>query len=539
VETCRADLVVVGTGIAGLACALHAAGRVLLLTKTDLPEGGSSYLAKGGIAAALSPGDSPETHAADTLAVACGVADPEVVRLLTAAAPAAVEALEALGVPFARDGDRRLALGREAAHAFPRIAHAGGDATGRHVCDALIAALRRRPNVTLLEGCFAYDLLACPDGSVRGLLAYDDAHGWLALHAPRVVLATGGIGALYAETTNPPEATGDGLAMAARAGAVLADLEFVQFHPTALAVRERGRPLPLLSEALRGAGASLVDERGRRFMDAADLRAELAPRDVVARAVHRRRVAGRATLLDLRPALAASPAGFPSAVAACRRAGHDPFSRPVPVIPAAHYHMGGVAADARGRTSLAGLWVCGEAAGTGAHGANRLASNSLLEAYVMGARVAADAAAHAPAALGAPAASPPPDLPDPAAVLALRERLQATASRHLGVERDREGLECALAETAAVQRDLARLPASRLGCGAGWLAAVRAHGELRNLRLTARLVAATALGREESRGAHHRRDFPDTSPAWARRRLVTLAELCAAAPVPQPSKVAA
>jgi L-aspartate oxidase len=537
VETCHADLVVVGAGIAGLACALHAPGRVLLLTKTEIPESGSSYLAKGGIAAALSPGDTPEAHAADTLAVGCGVADPEVVRLLTSAAPAAVAALDALGVPFARGRDGGLSLGREAAHAFPRIAHAGGDATGRHVCDALLAALRRRPNVTLLEGCFAYDLLTCQDGAVRGLLAYDDAHGWLALHAPRVVLAAGGIGALYAETTNPPEATGDGLAMAARAGAVLADLEFVQFHPTALAVAERGRPLPLLSEALRGAGALLVDERGRRFSAAADPRGELAPRDVVARAVHRRRAAGLATLLDLRPALAASPAGFPAAVAACRRAGHDPLAAPVPVIPAAHYHMGGVLADARGRTSLRGLWACGEAAATGAHGANRLASNSLLEAYVMGVRVAADAAARAaPATASAGSAASPPDLPDPAAALALRERLQSAASRHLGVERDRAGLEAALAETAAVQRDLARLPASRLGAGAGWLAAVRAHGELRNLRLIARLVAATALVREESRGAHHRRDFPEPSAAWAHRQLVTLPELCAAA---QPAKAAA
>jgi L-aspartate oxidase len=233
VEGCTADLVVVGTGLAGLACALAAPGRVVVLTKTDIAEGGSSYWARGGIAAAIGPGDSPAAHAADTLAVAGGIAEPAVVQALAAAAPAAVEALVDLGVPFGRAADRSLALGREAAHSFPRIVHAGGDATGRHVGDALLRAVRARPNVTLLEGCFAFDLLTAK-GSVCGLLAYDDARGWLVLRSTRVVLASGGIGALYAETTNPPEATGDGLAMAARAGAALADLEFVQFHPTAL-----------------------------------------------------------------------------------------------------------------------------------------------------------------------------------------------------------------------------------------------------------------------------------------------------------------
>ncbi|HEX8374220.1 MAG TPA: FAD-binding protein, partial [Geminicoccaceae bacterium] len=395
--------------------------------------------------------------------------------------------------------------------------------------DALLRAVRAKPNVTLLEGCFAFDLLTAK-GSVCGLLAYDDARGWLVLRSTRVVLASGGIGALYAETTNPPEATGDGLAMAARAGSALADLEFVQFHPTALddarADGGRGSGLPLLSEALRGAGATLVDDRGERFLPAEDPRAELAPRDVVARAVFRRRAAGREVLLDLRPALRAHGAdAFPAAVAACRRAGYEPEAAPVPVLPAAHYHMGGVLADALGRTSIPGLWACGEVAATGAHGANRLASNSLLEAVVSGGRVAADAATHCRPPCAAQPALAIPALPDPFALPPLRDGLRRIASRHLGVERDGAGLETALAEVAEVQRALNRLPAGRLGGGSGWLAAVRAYGELRNLRLATRLVATTAHAREESRGAHFRRDHPELRPEWCRRQIVTLPEL--------------
>jgi L-aspartate oxidase len=521
-ESCSADLVVVGTGIAGLACALATPGRVLVLTKTDLAESGSSYLARGGIAAALAPGDSPASHADDTLAVACGIADPAVVAALTAAAPAAVEAMAAYGVGFARKGDGSFALSREAAHAAARIVHAGGDATGRHICDALLAALRRRPNVTLLEGCFAFDLLVAR-GSVRGLLVYDDERGWLAVRTPRVMLATGGIGALYTDTTNPPEATGDGLAMAARAGAVLADLEFVQFHPTALAVPGTGRSLPLLSEALRGAGALLVDQDGRRFVD------ELGPRDVVARAVFRERARARQPFLDMRPALAAQGrSAFPAAVLECERAGFDPAAAPVPILPAAHYYMGGVLTDEHGRTSIPGLWAAGEAAASGAHGANRLASNSLLEAFVAGGRVAEDASTYVAPICGVAPALVVPDLPDPSALPPLRASLQGAAGRWLGVERDGAGLEAALAETASLQRAMSRVPASRLGTGAGWLAAVRAYGELRNLRLVARLVAATALAREESRGAHFRRDHPVTRPEWQRRQTLTLAELAPA-----------
>jgi L-aspartate oxidase len=524
-ETGTVDTIVIGTGIAGLACALRAPGRVAILTKTAIPESGSSFLAKGGIAAALGPGDTPAAHAEDTLAAGAGLCEAGIVTGLALEAPAAVASLAALGVPFARDAGGGWALGREAAHAAARIVHAGGDATGHHLCRALLAAVRVRPELSLLDRHFAYDLVLFRN-AVAGVLAYAEDRGWLLLRAPRVVLATGGIGALFAATTNPPEATGDGLAMAARAGARLADLEFVQFHPTALDTGGAGKALPLLSEALRGAGATLVDESGRRFLIDIDPRAELATRDVVARAVFRHRAVGHDVHLDLRPALVgASAAAFPTAVAACRNAGIDPFLAPVPVRPAAHYHMGGVSTDAVGATSISGLWACGEAAATGAHGANRLASNSLLEAFVFGTRVAAALSGHQPPSGSGQPPTAIPRLPDPGCVRSLRRRLATAADRWLGLERDRAGLEAMLAETGEIQTRLGRLPDAPCAAGAGWLDTVRGFGELRNLRLVARLVAATALAREESRGAHCRTDFPHLDPRWARRQTITLAEI--------------
>jgi L-aspartate oxidase len=407
------DVLIVGTGAAGLAAALGCAGRqVTVLTKTRLGEGGSSAWAQGGVAAALGTDDSPALHAADTLAVAGGLGDARRVDLLTTEGPARMAELVRLGAAFDRadgapDNDRGpaadraagtpFALGREAAHSRRRILHAGGDATGRELVRALTDAVRRAPNVRVEEECFAVDLVVEPaarqGGSrVAGLLALD-RDGRRVLHlAGATVLATGGSGQLYLHTTNPPEVTADGLAMAARAGARLADLEFVQFHPTALAVAGGGR-LPLLTEALRGEGAVLVDGAGRRFMLEEHPLAELAPRDVVARAIHRRLAAGEGVFLDARVAIGDRfPERFPTVFQAARDAGLDPRREPLPVVPAAHYHMGGVVTDERGRTSLPGLWACGETAATGVHGANRLASNSLLEALVFGARVAGDLA---------------------------------------------------------------------------------------------------------------------------------------------------
>ncbi|MFQ5982409.1 MAG: L-aspartate oxidase, partial [Woeseiaceae bacterium] len=379
------DVIVVGSGIAGLSCALALAPRpVTVLTKTPRLASGSSLWAKGGIAAAIGPEDKPEYHAADTLSAGAGLSDPEGALRLAEDGVENLQWLVDAGIPFDRSTDGNLALAREAAHRHPRIVHAGGDATGHLMMKSLIERVRNTRSIKVREGTLAHDLTV-NDGRVQGLLAYSLSRGWTYHHASHVVLATGGIGMAWWHTTNPREATGDGLAMAARAGASLVDLEFVQFHPTALAVHSHGASLPLLTEALRGAGALLVDESGHRFMRSVHRDAELAPRDVVARAIQSRIASGQRVYLDLRPVLSNGRGElFPQAIDAARNAGLEPTGEPLPVTPAAHYHMGGVQIDHWGRTSVGGLWACGEVATTGIHGANRLASNSLLEALAYG-----------------------------------------------------------------------------------------------------------------------------------------------------------
>ncbi|CAL8972450.1 L-aspartate oxidase [Rhodoplanes serenus] len=528
-----AGVVVIGSGLAGLTATLEAAAApalapVVLLTKTAELAGGSSAAAQGGIAAAVGPGDDPEAHAADTVAAGAGLVDPAVALLVARDGAAAVRDLLARGLPFDRDTNGAPALGREGAHGAARILHAGGDATGRVLVAALAERVRAMPSVQVATGAFACDLVVA-DGRIAGVLAVD-RDGFVWYRAARVVLATGGVGAIYRRSTNPPEATADGLALAARAGARLGDLEFVQFHPTALAADTADTPAagwspaPLLTEALRGAGAVLRDDRGRAFMADEHPAADLAPRDVVARAIGRRVAAGRSVLLDLRPALAASPDGFPTAVAACRAAGLDPFAMPVPVAPAAHYHMGGVITDTEGRTSIPGLWACGEVARTGVHGANRLASNSLLEALVFGRRAARDLAAApgdvpASVVLTRPAVSGPEAAPAIAAVVA---ELRAVMATRAGLVRTAAGLRAAVNDLAALAERLAALPTrspEAMGSGFG-PDEVRRCGEARNMLLAARLIVAAALARPESRGAHWRDDdaasTADTVPAPAR-----------------------
>jgi len=498
------DVVIVGGGLAGLFCALKLAPRpVTLISAAPLGEGASTAWAQGGIAAAVAEGDSAEAHAADTVAVGGGIVDAEVALGLAREAGSRIEDLLRYGVPFDRDLEGRLAVGREAAHSARRIVHVRGDMAGKAIIGALIDAVRKTPSIRLIEGYVAEALLT-EDGAVTALQlrkARDAGARPLLIASRAVVLATGGIGHLYAVTTNPQEASGLGLAIAARAGAVIADPEFVQFHPTAIMV---GRdPAPLATEALRGEGATLINDRGERFMLAAHPLAELAPRDIVARGVFAEIAAGRGAFLDARQALGARFAEkFPTVHASCLAAGLDPALQPIPIAPAAHYHMGGIAVDRRGRSSLEGLWAGGEVSSTGAHGANRLASNSLLEAVVYAARIADDIAgqeiappARVPAALVVPRNG---ELP-----AASERSLRATMSAEVGVVRDGEGLADAVRSFAALEHD------------AGSVA-------LRNMATTALLVAASAWSRRESRGAHCRADYPNEDAARARRTMTTL-----------------
>jgi L-aspartate oxidase len=503
----RSEVLVVGTGAAGLTAALGCSPlRVTVLTKARLGTGGSSSWAQGGIAAAIGKDDAPALHAADTIAAGAGLNDPRVVEILTAEGPERVKALLALGAHFDLDDSGSLSLTREAAHSRRRILHAR-DATGAEIVRTLVEAVRRSPEIRVVDEAFAIDLVL-EDGQVTGLLAVH-GDGRRVFHlAPAAVIATGGLGQLFLHTTNPREATGDGLAMAARAGARLVDLEFVQFHPTALATG--ADPMPLLTEALRGEGAVLIDGAGRRFMADEHPDRELAPRDVVARAIWRRLMSGQRVFLDAREAVGDEfPERFPTVFNLCREQGLDPRIEPIPVAPAAHYHMGGIAVDERGRTSLAGLWACGEVAATGAHGANRLASNSLLEALVFGARVAEDLRTGPPAERASRG-----------------RRLAGGASFGLDRSGDVEltaAVRRLMWEKVGVMRDEASLASAveELNHLAGQHP--RAAGEARNLLGIGHLLTAAALERRESRGGHYRSDHPVSDPAWQRRLFLTAA----------------
>jgi len=477
-------IAVVGSGIAGLATVLALAPRpVLLVTRSRPGEGSSTALAQGGIAAALGADDSPALHLADTLAAGDGLCDSGIAGGILSEAADAIAMLERHGVYFDRGARGAFLTGLEAAHSRRRILHAAGDGSGAEILRALLAAVAACPSVKVMAGTEARRILTA-EGAVAGLLLARGDRAEI-LPASQVVLATGGTGGLYEATTNPPDNFGQGLALAARAGAALADMEFVQFHPTALALG-RGR-LGLISEAVRGEGATLIDDRGHRFM-ATVPGGELAPRDLVARRIDDELSRGRGVFLDARR-IDGFETRFPAITALCRAAGIDPARQPIPVRPAAHYHMGGIRTDAAGRSTLNGLWALGECAATGLHGANRLASNSLLEAAVMAARVARDIPPVA--ACRTPRAMPLPLAPDASPVRPL-------ATRALGIRRDAAGLREAIA---------ALLP---LATGAGAAA---------DPALVALAIAVFAAERRESRGAHARSDFPGRLPRPARRSL--------------------
>lgn len=489
--------VVVGAGLAGLSAALEAAragAQVLVVTPEPLLSACSSAWAQGGMAAALTAVDSAELHAADTEAAGAGLVEGEAARALTGAGRSTVEWLAGLGAPFDRDADGGFLVSLEAAHSTPRVARVGGDGAGRAILSAVVAAVRAEKRIVVWDDARLKALAQDADGRVVGaVVARGASERRVEITATAVVLATGGAGGLFAATTTPSALKGEGMALAALAGAEILDPEFVQFHPTAIDLPGSGDldPAPLATEALRGEGARLIDGEGRFLLGAAD-DADLKPRDVVARAVHAVRMDGRGAYLDARTAIGqAFPHEFPAVFAACMRAGLDPRVSPIPVMAACHYHMGGIAADADGRTTVSGLYAVGECAATGVHGANRLASNSLLEAAAFGRRAGAAAARETGGGRPLPARIAP-DLPQ-----ASMNALRAAMTAHAGVVRDAGGL----SELIGV---IDRLEAQ--------------HGASSAL-LAARLIAQAALERRESRGGHFRADHPHTAPQAEHTRV--------------------
>jgi len=508
---------IVGAGLAGLFCALKLAPRpVTVLSPKPLGFGASSTWAQGGVAAAVGPDDSPHAHALDTGIAGAGIVDMDVAEHVAAEAAARIEDLARWGTPFDRDSAGGYVLSREAAHSRNRVVRVSGDRAGAEIMKAIIGAVRTTPSIRIVEGITAVDL-ARADGRVIGVYArkLGDRYGEpVMIRARATILAAGGLGGLYAITTNPPGVRGHAMGMAARAGAVIGDPEFVQFHPTAI-LTDRD-PAPLATEALRGEGAILVDETGHRFMPDIHPDAELAPRDIVARANFRQIKAGHKVFLDTRECLGDRIlTAFPTVAQYCAEAGIDPVAEPIPVTPAAHYHMGGVKVDEWGRSSLPGLWVCGEASCTGLHGANRLASNSLLEATVYAARIADDISGLEPVrhALAPFAGIDWDEVEGEAVEERLRNLVAVQDLRHVmtdlvGVERDAEGLRRALARIAELERTAQGVTRSFL-----------------NMTTSASFVAAAALKRTESRGGHFRTDFPKTDDAhWHAHTEMTLKE---------------
>lgn len=509
-----ADVIIVGSGAAGLFAALtlaSSASRKKVIVLSEKPLGGvcASAWAQGGIAAVVAPRDTIDSHVADTLKAGAGTTDAAVARALVGEAPEYIKVLEKYGVRFARNADGSFDLNNEACHAHRRVLKAvAADGFGAELMRALSAAVASEKNIIFADGISAERIIrrhGAGMGPVQGVLCRRLADGASVVYAaPAVLLATGGLGGLYAATTNPLHAIGRGIAMAARAGAVLSDLEFVQFHPTAMDIGED--PMPLATEALRGEGAYLVNSRGERFMSEYHEAAELAPRDIVSRGIFAQIQKGRKVYLDCRHI---DTSKFPALLGAAKRANLDPQHDLIPVQPAVHYHMGGIATDLNGRTSVDGLWAAGECAATGLHGANRLASNSLMEAIVMGARAAKDIQSFSfTDKTGVIDLDRLPRLAASREPVVAREELRHVMTDLVGVIRNEQGLKDAI-------RALSRLSA----------AAEDVDAKTADMALVARMIAVSALSRKESRGGHCRADY--AKPDWMlqKRSFVTLKKI--------------
>ncbi|MCP4936574.1 MAG: L-aspartate oxidase [bacterium] len=504
------EIVIVGAGLAGLFVALKLSpAPVTIVTSAPLGKGASSSWAQGGIAAAIEKGDTAFAHAMDTIAAGAGIVNAHIAHILTSQAALRVQDLLSYGTPFDRNLEGDLLLSREAAHSARRVVRVKGDKAGWAIMKALISAVRTKPNIQVIEG-YTAKKLATKKNAITGVHCWAGKGQHLFLRSRNVVLAAGGVGALYKITTNPEQANGEALAMAAKAGAILADTEFVQFHPTA--INANADPAPLATEALRGDGATLINKNGTRFMAPLHDDGELAPRDIVARAVFHENREGRGAFLDCREVIGADfQELFPSVYKKCHDAGIDPITQPIPVAPAAHFHMGGIHTDAYGRTTLNGLWACGEVASTGAHGANRLASNSLLEAVVFAGRVAED--------LGKNSLFSTSSKQNKKMKIEIEETIETVIlsthrkdikemrelmDRYVGIERNAKGLRNALerlTQMADKHQD---------------------HLTLSNMLTTARIITISAFMRKESRGGHYRTDYDQTDIKWAHRSFISL-----------------